>query len=144
MGGILNVLSQDLLRRLTLALGLGTVLVGLAPLLFPRRFAEAFGLPMADNPALDVMIRSVSARDAINGAGIMSATLHGGRVVPWLLARAVADGTDTVAIGIAWASGARSGRLLLLGGIALAAFVVDLVLYTGHRAARAVSSGQAA
>jgi hypothetical protein len=137
-------LSQDLLRRLTLALGAGTLLFGLVPLVLPRRFAETFGIPAADNPAIDAVIRSVSVRDAINGAGILSATLHGGRVAPWLLARAVADGTDTAAISIAWASGARNGRLCLLGAIALAAFVVDVVIYTEHRAARPVRPGGAA
>lgn len=120
---------------MTLSLGYGTVLFGLAPLIAPRLFGKAAGLPMADSPAADVVIRSVSARDAINGIGIISATIHGGRVAPWILARIVADGTDTLAIGLAWKNGARNPRLLGLGAIALGATILDVLLYLGHKSA---------
>jgi hypothetical protein len=129
--------SGQILRQQTLALGIGTVAVGVLPFLAPRIFARAFGLLDGEGPSADIAIRSVSARDAINGIGILSATLHGGRVAPWILARALADGTDTLAIGLAWKSGARNPRLLALGAIALGATIVDVLLYLGHkRAAR--------
>ncbi len=129
------MISDGLLRRLTMALGIGTVLFGAVPLFFPRTFARLFGIPMAEGPAADVVIRSVSARDVVSGIGIFSATLHGGRVAPWLLARTLTDGADTAAVGIAAASGATNGRLLLLGAVALGATVTDLALYLAHKSA---------
>jgi type IV secretory pathway TrbF-like protein len=59
--------------------------------------------------------------------------MHGGRVAPWILARAVADGTDAGAIAIALASGARSTRFVILGAIALAATIADLMIYRANR-----------
>ncbi len=132
------VVSSQNLRQLTLALGIGTIAAGAVPFLAPGFFARAFGLPRGESPAADVAIRSVSARDVINGIGILSATIHGGRVAPWILARALADGTDTLAVGLAWRSGARGPRLLALAAIALGATIVDVLIYLGHkRAARA-------
>ena len=125
--------SRTVVRLANLGLGVGTTLFGLVPLVAPRRFAETFGIPMTDGPAADVVVRSVSARDVISGIGIISATLHGGRVTPWILARALADGTDAVAIAIAYRSGARGWRLLLLGAIALGAALGDIVLYRANR-----------
>lgn len=132
------VVSSQVLRQLTMALGIGTVAAGVVPFLAPGFFARAFGLPRGESPAADIAIRSVSARDAINGIGILSATVHGGRVAPWILARALADGMDTLAVGLAWKSGARNPRLLALGAVALGATILDVLLYFGHkRAARA-------
>lgn len=131
------VVSSSNLRQLTIALGIGTVTAGVLPFLAPELFARVFGLPRGESPAADIAIRSVSARDAINGIGILSATIHGGRVAPWILARALSDGMDTLAVGLAWKAGARSPRLLVLGAIALGATIVDTLLYLGHkRAAR--------
>jgi len=127
------VMSSQNLRRSTLGLGIGTVLVGVAPFLAPRAFARAAGLPLGESPAADIAIRSVSARDAINGVGILSATIHGGRVAPWILARALADGMDVLAIGLAWRAGARNTRLLALWAVALGATVLDVLLYLGHK-----------
>ncbi|MGH2458456.1 MAG: hypothetical protein ACRDIY_06265 [Chloroflexota bacterium] len=130
------------LRQLTLGLGVGTLVVGIIPWIAPRQCARAFGIPLAESPAADVAIRSVSARDAINGIGILSATIHGGRVAPWILARALSDGTDTLAIGIAWTAGARNARLSALGAVALGATALDVVLYLAHKAnARALPPG---
>jgi len=126
-------LDREQLRQLTLGLGVGTVVVGVAPFIAPGWFARALGLPLAESPAADIAIRSVSARDAINGIGILSATLHGGRVAPWILARALADGTDSLAIGLAWLAGARNARLMGLWAIALGATMLDVVLYLGHK-----------
>lgn len=125
--------SVERLRQLTLSLGIGTLVVGIAPWIAPRWFARTFGISKDGSPAIDVAIRSVSARDAINGIGILSATIHGGRVAPWILARALSDGTDTVAIGIAWTAGARDPRLFALGAIAFGATALDVVLYVAHK-----------
>jgi hypothetical protein len=103
--------------------------------LLPRQFSRWFGVPVAAGPFGDALIRSISARDAINGAGILSATLHQGRVAPWILARGVADTTDTLAIALAWAQGARNARFAGLGLVAFGAAVYDWLLYAAHRSA---------
>lgn len=128
--------SVERLRQLTLSLGIGTLVVGIVPWIAPRWFARTFGISADASPAIDVAIRSVSARDAINGIGILSATIHGGRVAPWILARALSDGTDTLAIGFAWKAGARDPRLLALGAIALGATAFDVVLYVAHKVSK--------
>ncbi len=120
------MIPQDLLRRLTLTLGVGTVVFGVAPFLFPRQFARLFG---------------IGARDAISGIGILSAVMHGGRVGPWLLGRGLSDGTDILGVTIAWLSGARNPRLLMLGTLAVSATALDTLLYVEHkRVAREASA----
>jgi hypothetical protein len=129
------MITGDRLRQLTVCLGIGTIVFGALPLLFPRPFARLFGIPMASGPAADVVVRSVSARDVVSGVGILSAVHHGGRVAPWLLGRTLTDGADSVAIGIAGISGDRNPRFLALGAIAVGATILDLVLYLSHKAA---------
>jgi hypothetical protein len=129
------MLSGNLLRRLTLGLGIGTVLFSVFPLILPRPFAALFGIPMDPTPASEVVIRSISARDLVSGIGILSAVVHGGRVAPWLLGRTLVDGSDTIGVGLAAVWGARNPRLLVLGAIAFFATVVDLTLYLAHKAA---------
>ena len=130
------MLPERTVRQLTLGLSLGTIAFGVVPFLWPRFFARQFGIPLTESRASDVMVRSIGARDAISGIGILSATLHGGRVAPWLLARALADGTDALEIGFACLSGARDVRLMLLGAMAAGATVVDVFLWREHKAAR--------
>ncbi|HEX5415436.1 MAG TPA: DUF4267 domain-containing protein, partial [Chloroflexota bacterium] len=132
------------LKSLTMTLGIGTTVFGVAPVLAPRAFGNLFGLPMDNSPAAEIAMRSVGARDAINGIGILSATMHNGRVAPWILARAVADGTDTLGVGMALVKGAGSPRLGLLGGIALAATIVDVALYLGYKSAARLATGEEA
>jgi uncharacterized protein YjeT (DUF2065 family) len=134
-----SLIAPTRLRPMTLGLGVGTIVFGLVPFVFPRFFAKAFDLPMTESPAADVVIRSVSARDVISGIGILSAVMHGGRVGPWLLARTLTDATDTLAITIAWLAGARSLRLFALGAIAVGATAVDVVLYLAHKSEAARS-----
>lgn len=129
------------LRSLSMALGIGTTVFGIAPVLAPRAFGNLFGLPMDQTPAADIAMRSVGARDAINGIGILSATMHNGRVAPWILARAVADGTDTLGVGAAMLQGAGNPRLALLGGVALAATILDVVVYLGYKSAARLTTG---
>jgi hypothetical protein len=128
------MLSGNVLHRLTVVLGVGTVLFSVFPLILPRPFATVFGIPMDKSPASEVVIRSISARDLVSGIGILSAVLHRGRVAPWLLGRVLVDGADSVGIGLAALAGVRNPRLLLLGAIAVFATVVDLTLYLAHKA----------
>jgi hypothetical protein len=108
-------------RTLATGLGLGSIAFGLGPLMAPRFSARLFGLPLADAPSAAVVVRSVGVRDAVIGLGLWSAASHGGNYAPWVLARALCDLGDSLAIAIAVAAGERNPRLLVLGAIAVGA-----------------------
>lgn len=116
------------LRQLVAGLGVGTLLFGVAPVVAPRQFARLFGFRPPDQ-ATASMIRSVGLRDAVLGMGLWSAASHGGRYAPWLLARLLTDGGDTIAVSLAVVRGERHPRFIALGGLALAATVIDAALY---------------
>ena len=128
-------LTGERLYRATLGLGIGTVGVGIVPYLVPRAVARLFGVPGPTSPVVGIIVRSVGARDAINGLGIVSATIHAGRVAPWILARTLADAADLLAVGLAWRAGARSWRTVGIGIAALGATILDVLIYRAHRAA---------
>jgi len=119
--------EQDL-RHLVAGLGLGTLFFGVAPLVAPRQFARLFGFHPPD-PAVASVMRSVGLRDAVMGMGLWSAAVHGGKYGPWLLARTLTDGGDTLAVSLAVACGARNPRFVALGALALVATIVDAALY---------------
>jgi hypothetical protein len=115
-------------RELVLLLGSGTVVFGVAPMIMPSWFARLFDIPVTDDPRLVVMVRSIGARDAVIGLGLMAAALNGTSPRPWLQARIVSDVTDTLAVAAAIWSGARQPRFVGLGGIALGAACFGLWL----------------
>jgi hypothetical protein len=115
-------------RELVLLLGGGTVVFGVAPMIMPSWFARLFDIPVTDDPRLVVMVRSIGARDAVIGLGLMAAALNGTSPGPWLQARIVSDVTDTLAVALAIWSGARQPRFVGLGGIALGAACFGLWL----------------
>jgi hypothetical protein len=127
-------ISESQTRPLASGLGLGTVAFGVLPLTLPTAFAALFGFPARD-PATLSMVRSLGLRDLVMGLGLWSAAAHGGNYAPWLLARTLTDGGDTLAIAIAAAQGQRQPRLLALGAIALVATAGDLALYLTTRRA---------
>jgi hypothetical protein len=128
-------IHESQLRPLATGLGLGTIAFGVFPLALPTVFASLFGFPARD-PATISMMRSIGLRDAVMGMGLWSAAAHGGKYAPWLLARTLTDGGDTVAVAIAAAQSKRNPRLLALGAIALAASASELTLYLATRRAR--------
>jgi hypothetical protein len=115
-------------RELVLLLGGGTVVFGVAPMIMPSWFARLFDIPVTDDPRLVVMVRSIGARDAVIGLGLMAAALNRTSPRPWLQARIVSDVTDTLAVAAAIWSGARQPRFVGLGGIALGAACFGLWL----------------
>ena len=98
-----------------------------------RMFARLFGLHPPSDPTLAAAFRSVGARDVAVGMGLWSAAARGGNYAPWLLARAICDGGDTLAALIAIRAGARDPRFLGLTAMAIAASAVGVLL---HRQAR--------
>lgn len=113
--------SRSILRLLSAALGLGTALFGLGPIVAPRMFAELFGLPYSGDPPAAVAIRSVGVRDLVNGLGLL-ATLDNPRAHrTWLLVRFASDTGDALACQAALRRGPANPRLRLLGVLAAGA-----------------------
>lgn len=127
-------MSDTRIRQLAAGLGVSLMAFGILPAIAPKPFARLFGFEQP-TPETASMIRSIGVRDAVMGAGLWSAAAHGGKYAPWLLARILSDGGDTVAVSIAAAQGKRSPRFLGLGGLALAATLADATLWTLARRA---------
>jgi hypothetical protein len=121
-------MDKQILRQSAAGLGIATMLFGVTPLLLPDRFARVFGFETPD-AATASMMRSLGVRDIVMGMGLWSAAAHGGNFAPWLLARTLTDGGDTLAVGIAAARGKRDWRFLALGALALGAMLGDALLY---------------
>src|SRR5215831_9771552 len=128
-------MREQQLRRAAAGLGLATLAFGVMPLLAPGQFARLFGFAAPD-PATASMMRSLGLRDAVMGIGLWSAAAHGGKYAPWLLARTLTDGGDTLAVGLAAGGGWRNRRFLSLGALALGATAVDAALYRRVKRAR--------
>ena len=122
-------------RRATTALGVATALFGLGPAVAPACFARLFGLPTDGSPAMLAAIRSVGIRDAVMGIGLVSASVHGGRIAPLLLARTLVDGGDAITVSLAMAKGGGNARLAALGALAFGAALVDHALWHAARGA---------
>lgn len=129
------VISDRSLRRLAGGLGIATMLFGVTPIVAPRQFARFFGFATPD-PATTSLMRSLGVRDAVAGMGLWSAAAHGGKYAPWLLARLLTDGGDTLAVSLAVARGERSPRFVFLGGLALGAALLDAGLWVAARGAK--------
>ena len=136
---MLELSTENGVRRATMALGVATTLFGLVPVVAPRVFARAFGIPAGRDPASSTTIRSVGLRDVVTGVGLCSAALHGGRLPPWLLTRLLVDAGDAAVVALALASGSRDRRLGTLGILASGAAAIDALLW---QAARRVTSDE--
>jgi hypothetical protein len=117
------------LRTLTAALGVGSIAFGAAPIVAPRLFGRLFGIEAVERPQVATVIRSVGARDLAVGYGLVSAATTGLPVAPWLLARLICDGVDTIACVLAIRNGARNPRFLTLTGFAAGAAAGGALLY---------------
>ena len=131
-GRLVHLMPDTQLRRLAATLGLATAAFGVTPLVAPAIFARLFGFPKPETSTA-AMMRSLGVRDVVMGMGLWSAAAHGGKYAPWLLARALTDAGDTLAVGVAASAGWRNGRFLALGGLALSAAALDALLYRATR-----------
>jgi hypothetical protein len=137
-------MAADRLATLVAGLGLGSFVFGVAPALAPRFFGRLFGLPEWAGPTVPTMVRSVGVRDAVLGAGLWAAATRRGDYRPWLLARALADSSDTLAVALAVRAGAREPRFMALGALALGAAVYGIALsWATSRSRRAATPGPA-
>lgn len=130
-----DVLTDKQTRGIATAIGLSMVVFGALPAVAPGPFARLFGFTPPD-AATASMMRSLGVRDVLMGVGLWSAAAHGGKYLPWLLARTLTDGGDTLAVGLAIAQGKRDPRFVALGGLALGATITETALYTIARANR--------
>jgi len=123
------------MRILAGGLGLGAVLFGIVPALFPGWFAHVFGIGSADNPTVATAIRSVGIRDVVVGLGLVYAAHAGerGALRRWVLARAACDAGDAVAVGVALAAGTRSPRFIGLGAAAAGAALCGVAVLRAAR-----------
>ncbi len=112
------------------------VAFGALPAIAPRSFARLFGFAPPDAPTASMM-RSLGVRDVVMGIGLWSAAAHRGKYLPWLLARALVDGGDTLAVSLAVAQGNRDPRFITLDALALGATLAEITLYVIGRAGQA-------
>ncbi len=127
------MLTEKQARGIVAGVGLSLVAFGALPVVAPGPFARLFGFERPD-AAVASMMRSLGVRDALMGVGLWSAASHGGKYLPWLLARTLTDGGDTLAVGLAVAQGKRDPRFIALGALALGATITEAALYAIARA----------
>ena len=133
MGQVYRVeggMGEASVRWMVRALGLGTLVFGVVPLVAPRRFAALVGFAVPERPTDEAAFRSVGARDVALGIGILCAAGESEqveRLAPWVLTRMVCDAGDTAALLLTIRRGERNPRLLGLTALA--------VLATGYGAA---------
>ena len=128
---------EDRLRTLATALGVVSMGIGGMPALMPRLFGRLFGVPVGPEPAGPIIFRAMGLRDLVLNASLISAARHGGNYAPWLLARALSDAGDVVAVLLAALAGARGPRTYGLGLVALVHAAIDVLLWRAARRASA-------
>ena len=134
---MLNLETEGDVRVASTALGVSTALFGLWPVLAPRSFARVWGISTEGGATALMSIRSVGLRDLVMGAGLTSAAVHGGKITPLLLSRALTDGLDGLAVLLALANGGGTHRgLSVLGLLAAGATAVDLSLWWASKVIR--------
>jgi hypothetical protein len=131
-----DMLTERRGRALAGDIGIGVAAFGLLPAVAPAIFARLFGLGKP-NDVMSAVMRSLGVRDMVMGIGLWSAAAHGGRYLPHLLSRALVDGGDTLAIGLAVAQGKRTPGFVALGALAAGAAAADIALYIALRAQNA-------
>jgi hypothetical protein len=94
--------------------------VGVALFARPAALPRAVGVDSVSARRMAWAVRLFAVRDAALGAGAVHAVLTGRPVRPWVLAQALSDGADAVAIGVA----VRQRQVSAVRGTAVAAFAL--------------------
>jgi hypothetical protein len=118
--------GPDALAR---SIGVGRVVLGGGFLLAPALSTRILGVDSATAKRVTFLAQMMAARDVAIGAGTALAATGGRNPAGWLLAGAVADGTDAVVIARAVASGRASGPIAV--GIAGGAVAVSALAVFG-------------
>jgi hypothetical protein len=90
--------DQASLRGLAISLAATRALIGVAFLVAPRRFGRLWIGEAADRPSTQMALRALGGRDLALAVGTLGALDRDGAARPWLVAGAVVDGVDTVAV----------------------------------------------
>ena len=117
-------------RTIALAIGVGRTILGTGFLVDPVRSVRVLGVDAATANRMTWMAQMMAGRDAVIGVGTFTSALRRGGT-GWLVAGAVADLVDGVAIGKAVHAGRLRGAMptlvsvgaVGLAGLALAAAV---------------------
>jgi hypothetical protein len=86
----------------------------------PESLPRSVGVDSVSARRMAWVVRLFAARDAALGAGAVHAVLAGRPARPWLLAQALSDGSDALALGLA----VRHRQVAAARGAALVAFAV--------------------
>ncbi len=109
------------------ALGVASVLLGLAALTAPRRFASAIGVSTATSPEA---VAAFGSRELAAGAALLSPVKFG----PFLWMRVAGDAMDLGGLALAARKPGADRKLLALVGTAVVAIAIfDLVLAVQDR-----------
>ena len=103
-----------------LAAAVGRFGVGAALVARPEVLPRLVGVDSVSAQRMSWVVRLFAVRDAALGAGAAHAVVTGRPVSSWLVAQAVSDGTDAVAVGLA----VRRRDVSAVRGAAVAAFAV--------------------
>jgi hypothetical protein len=111
-------------QAIAAGIGIGRVAIGTAFLAAPRVSVRMLGVDTATAKRMTFLARMTAGRDIVLGAGTVNAGT-GRRAVPWLLAGAVADLVDAIAIAGAVKTGTARGvpAVATVGGAAAIAAV---------------------
>lgn len=91
---------------------MGALATGVFAFLIPDLYAWMTGGSTAGKAGMRAVYRSVAFRDIGTGAGLWSASVHDGKIAPWLLVRAIAHGGDALATLLAILGGNRDARTI--------------------------------
>jgi hypothetical protein len=100
----------------------GRVAFGAALMLAPRRVAHGWIGDDVDRAPVELLVRSVGARDLVVGAGAIVAAASGQPVRPWLRAGAIADAADALLTAAYFSKLPRQGAMGTLALTAAAAY----------------------
>lgn len=102
------------MRTLVKLIAAGRVLIGTALTLAPRQAARGWLGDAAEDPATQVAVRALGARDLALGLGVLLAIRRGRSPRGWVEAGILSDGVDAVATLAAWRYLPRTGRAMTL------------------------------
>jgi uncharacterized membrane protein len=119
-------------ERLTRALGLASLGLGVAQLAAPRRVAKLAGVE--DSAKAHVLIPLVGARELVHAAGLLA----GRRKGTWAATRVAGDAMDLAALGVALATRATKRTAYVTAAVA---GIAAADVYTALRARRSGDTG---
>ena len=100
----------------------GRAAFGAALIVAPRRIAPGWIGDDIERPPVELLLRSIGARDLVLGAGGLLAAASGQSLRPWLRAGAAADGADALLTIAYFSKLPRQGALGTLSLTAVAAY----------------------